>query len=44
MIKKGLLIAFILMLTACAGAMKMAEDDKKGSTPPTKTVVVKPKQ
>ena len=44
MVKKGLLMAFILMFAACAGAIKIAEEDKKGSTIPKKNIIVKPSQ
>jgi hypothetical protein len=42
MVKKGLLMAFILIFTACAGTIRIAEEDKKGSTIPSKNSIVKP--
>ena len=44
MVKKGLLMAFIFMFTACAGTIRIAEEDKKGSTIPNKNIIVKPSQ
>ena len=42
MLKKGLLIAFIMLLTACAGTIRIADEDKKDSTIPNKNMMVKP--
>jgi len=42
MIKKGLLLSILLFTYGCSGAMRIAEEDKKGSTTPTETVIVKP--
>ena len=44
MIKKGLLLAFILIFTACAGTIRIAEESKNLATPvTTKGAVAKPK-
>jgi len=42
MLEKGSLIAFIFIFTACAGTIRIAEEDKKGSTIPSKHIMVKP--
>lgn len=42
MLEKGSLIAFIFIFTACAGTIRIAEEDKKGSTIPSKHIIVKP--
>ena len=44
MIKKGLLIALILLVTGCAGTIRIAEDDKKISSTPKKNLIVKPQK
>jgi len=42
MIKKGVLLAFILIFTACAGTMRVAEEAHKDPTATGKNIVVKP--
>ena len=42
MLKKGLLVVFMLIFTACAGTIRTADEDKKGSTIPSKHIIVKP--
>jgi len=42
MIKKGLLVSLLFLVYGCAGTMRLAEEDKKGSTTPQQNVVVKP--
>jgi hypothetical protein len=44
MIKKGLLVSLLLLMYGCAGTMRIAEEDKKGSTIPKKNIIVKPNQ
>jgi hypothetical protein len=44
MVKNGLLIAFIFIFTSCAGTIKIAEENNKGSTIPSKNIIVKPNQ
>lgn len=42
MIKKGLLFILMFFITSCAGTIRIAEEDKTGSTIPTKSIMVKP--
>jgi len=42
MIKKGLLVSLLFFIYGCAGTMRLAEEDTKGSTTPHKNIVVKP--
>ena len=42
MLQKGLLLASIWIFTACAGTIRVAEEDKTGSTIPSKHIIVKP--
>jgi len=42
MIKKGLLVSLLFFIYGCAGTMRLAEEDKKGSTTSTETVIAKP--
>jgi len=42
MIKKGLLVSLLFFIYGCAGTMRIAEEDKKGSTIPSKNIIVKP--
>lgn len=43
MLKKGLLVSIlVLLIGGCAGTIKIAEEDKKGSTIPSKNIMVKP--
>ena len=44
MIKKGLLITIILLVTGCAGTVRIAEDGTKDSTVPPKKSIVKPQE
>ena len=42
MLKKVLFTSLIFFVCGCSGAMRVAEDDNKASTTPSKNVIVKP--
>ena len=42
MLRKGLFASLIFFICGCSGAMRVAEEDNKAPTTPSKNIIVKP--